>query len=106
MRVSPQDICNFTQRAHLSLLRPNVAPAKTLLRRVAHRQAIRTTSHSAVSFGNGPIHKFTEFQPLFEETASLKGQGNRSLPAKAEGQEPAPLPDTRQKDGRLSLPTS
>jgi hypothetical protein len=106
MRVSPQDICNFTQRAHLSLLRPNVAPAKTLLRRVAHRRAIRTTSHRAVSFGTGPTHKFAEFQPFIEDTASLKGQGERPLLVELEAEQPAPSPDARQKDGRLSLPTS
>src|ERR1700733_12410895 len=106
MRVSPQDICNFTQRAHLSLRRPNVAPTKTLLRRVAHRQTIRRTSHRAVSIGNGPIHKFAEFQPLIEDKASLKGQGRCSLPIEVEAEKLAPLPDARQKDGRLSLPTS
>jgi hypothetical protein len=106
MRVSPQDICNFTQRAHLSLRRPNVAPTKTLLRRVAHRQTIRNTSHRAVNIGNGPIHKFAEFQPFIEDKASLKGQGRCSLPIEVEAEKLAPLPDARQKDGRLSLPTS
>jgi genetic interactor of prohibitins 3, mitochondrial len=106
MRVSPQDICNFAQRAHLSLRRPNVAPPKTLLRRVAHRQAIRNTSHRAVSIGNSPIHKFAEFQPFIEDEAFLKGQRGRSLPVKVEAETLAPLPDARQKDGPLSLPTS
>jgi len=106
MRVSPHDICILTQRTHLSLLRPNVTPAKTLLRRVAHRQAISTTSHRAVSFDNGPIHKFAEYQPFIENTASLKSQGERFLPVKVEAEEPTPLPDARQNDSRLSLPTS
>src|ERR1700728_455902 len=106
MRVSPQDICNFTQRAHLSLRRPNVAPTKTLLRRVAHRQVICNTSYRAVSIGNGPIHKFAEFQPFIEDKASLKDQGGCSLPVKVEVEKRMPLPDAKQKDGQLSLPTS
>jgi hypothetical protein len=106
MRISPQDVCNFVQRAQLNLLRPNVPPAKTLLRRVAHRQSIRTTSHQAVRFRDGPVHDLAVFQPFIDGAAPLNGRGEHSPATRVEAEDPAPLPGARQKDGPRPLPTS
>jgi genetic interactor of prohibitins 3, mitochondrial len=106
MRVSPQEVCNFIQRAQLSLLRPNIQPAKTLLRRVAHRQSIRATSHQAVSFRGSSANDVAVFEPFSDGVASHKSPGEHAAPISVEAENAGPLPPTRQKDGLRSLPIS
>ena len=101
MRVSPQEICNFVQRAQSNLQRPLILPAKTLLRRVALRQATRATSHQAVCFRDDAV-----FQSFIDGERSVKSQRGRFATIDGGAENPAQLPDTKRKDGPRSLPTS
>lgn len=106
MRISPQEVCNFIQRAQLNLLRPNVPAAKTLLGRVANRQSFRAISQRVAKFHDGPGHDIAISPPFLSAAESLEGPREAEAPVKTEPEDLVRLSEGRQKNGQLSLPAS
>lgn len=106
MRISPQEVCNFIQRAQLSLLRPNVPTAKTLIGRVAHRQSIRAASQQVAKFRDDPGFDTAVFPSVTSRRESPRGPGEAEAPVKREPEDRVWLPEARQKNGPESLPAS
>lgn len=63
MRLTPQEIWTFAQRAHANLLRSDVSPALTLLRRIASRQANQRHHVRYMGIQNAPAPGHEELRP-------------------------------------------
>ncbi len=97
MRLTPQEIWSFAQRTHASLLRSEISPAKTLLRRVARRNAHQRHHVRYMGLQNIPAHQHGVLHPPVSTlntveaesriTPRLKNQSNppRSLPTSCPG---------------------
>ena len=105
MRVLPQDICNIVQRANLSLLRPKVPRPRTLLLRVALRQATRATS-SQPTLSHDPVDDHSTFHPFPDGAAPVKSQGQWCSAIEVKAEDPAPSPIKEQRDAIRVLPAS
>ena len=105
MRVNPQEISNFVQRAHSGLLRPIIPRPKTLLRRLALRQATRATS-CHVSSRNDHGQNHPTFQPFLDGVAPQRSQGDQAPAIDVNAEHLPPSPGKAQNDALPHLPTS